>query len=83
MEKDRSARVMELLRSLGNACYLRKNYGAAVSYYEEAAKLEPDSALIHLNKADALLHLKKFVSAYREARQALEAGAEKEKAHLR
>ncbi|KAI1727070.1 SET domain-containing protein [Ditylenchus destructor] len=83
MEKDRSDRAVELLRSLGNACFLRKNYRAAVSYYEEAAKHEPDSALIHLNKADALLHLEKFVSAYREARQALEAGAEKEKAHLR
>ncbi|KAH7699131.1 TPR and SET domain containing protein [Aphelenchoides avenae] len=52
------------LKQKGNECFTRKDFEAALKYYVRAMRLQPDSAVIHLNRAAALLGLERFNEAY-------------------
>lgn len=51
--------------------YLERQYGAAVSDYKKAVKLEKDSPVFHANLSTAFFELKDYKKARREADEAL------------
>ncbi|KAH7725847.1 TPR domain protein [Aphelenchoides avenae] len=71
------------LRLAGNKCFAAKDFGGSLKLYERALRLQPDAAVLLLNKSAALLKLERFSEAYSVAEKALHAGADKEKALFR
>ena len=73
------------LKSKGNDCYQRKDLEGALRFYDRALRLpkgklsgleaSQHDAVIHLNKAAALLGLERFVEAELEAKKAKETGS--------
>lgn len=68
------------LRLTGNKHFNERLYETALTYYDRACRLAPDSGVIHLNRAAALLQLERFCEAYDAAEKAFANGADREKA---
>uniref|UniRef100_A0A915CRW4 SET domain-containing protein n=1 Tax=Ditylenchus dipsaci TaxID=166011 RepID=A0A915CRW4_9BILA len=75
--------TQEQLRLEGNKMFNKADYEKALNYYSQALVLEPDLAVIHLNKAETLIRLNRFFEAYKEAKVGLDGGGNQEKALFR
>ncbi|KAH7712628.1 TPR domain protein [Aphelenchoides avenae] len=71
------------LRLAGNKCFAAKDFRGSLKLYERALRLQPDAAVLLLNKSAALLKLERFSEAYSVAEKALRAGGDREKALFR
>ncbi|KAH7718142.1 tpr domain protein [Aphelenchoides avenae] len=71
------------LKAKGNECFVEKDYEQALRFYTRALRLGADAAVIHLNSAAALLPLERYKEALDSAKNAMDSGANKEKALFR
>ncbi|KAH7700612.1 TPR domain protein [Aphelenchoides avenae] len=77
------SRLVEELRLDGNKRFASNDFRGALIDYERALRLQPDAAVLHLNKSAALLKMERFYEAYHAADKALQGGAGREKALFR
>ncbi|KAH7712629.1 hypothetical protein AAVH_20026 [Aphelenchoides avenae] len=76
-------RSLDELRLSGNKRFAANLFNGALVEYERALRLEPDAAVLHLNKSAALLKMERFYEAYHAAEKALACGANRAKALFR
>ncbi|KAI6171541.1 Isoform A [Aphelenchoides bicaudatus] len=71
------------IRKRGNEYFIAKDYERATKMYSRAIRYQPNTAVLHLNKASAQLRSGYFEDAYKSAKTGLEKGGDREKALFR
>ena len=75
--------AFDKIKSQANELFMKKDYESAIHMYKKALELQPDSAVIHLNLAQAYLNTGYFFDALPEAKLGLHLGGDKKKALYR
>lgn len=60
----------EECKTFANELFKNADYKGALIYYNRALQLEPQSAVIYLNRALVLIGLGRYYEAYEEAKKA-------------
>uniref|UniRef100_A0A914EKB5 SET domain-containing protein n=1 Tax=Acrobeloides nanus TaxID=290746 RepID=A0A914EKB5_9BILA len=73
----------EEAKNIANDLFKKCDYEKALIYYNRALELEPNSAVIYLNRALVLIGLGRYYEAYEEAKKAESNGGDEEKTLFR
>ncbi|KAI1703543.1 SET domain-containing protein [Ditylenchus destructor] len=73
----------EELRLKGNKFFAQNHFEKALDFYDRALLLEPNSAVVQLNRSAVLIKMQRFYDSYESAQMALKNGADEEKALFR
>lgn len=76
-------RSAEELRAEADKRFMQKDYEGALKFYDRALRIQPNHAVMLLNRSSALIGLERNYEAYQTAEAALEKGADRAKSLYR